>query len=121
MRKLLSDLVERARLRSGELASDSSYGCNGAFELTGPHGRALMVIASDNLGWEHVSVSLPTRTPNWAEMCFVKNLFWDEEETVVQFHPARSEYVNCHPNCLHLWRPIGRQPKLPPAHLVGPK
>jgi hypothetical protein len=121
MRKVLPDIVERARLREGRLGSDSSYGCNGAFNLIGPTGMNLAVIASDNLGWEHVSVSLKHRPPNWAEMCFVKNLFWDEEETVLQFHPAKSEYVNCHPNCLHLWKAIGPQPELPPAIMVGPK
>jgi hypothetical protein len=121
MRKRLPDDVERGRLRDGDLGSDSTYGCNGAFQLLGPHGRVLRIIASDDLGWEHVSVSLPNRTPNWAEMCFVKSLFWDEEELVMQFHPPKSEYVNYHPNCLHLWRPVGPQPAVPPALLVGPK
>ncbi len=83
----------------------------------------LVVIADDGAlcGWEHVSVSLKHRTPNWAEMCFVKNLFWDETETVVQFHPKKSEYVNCHPYVLHLWRKVGQEHELPPSILVGPK
>ncbi len=29
----------------------------------------LRVIASDGMGWAHVSVSLPNRLPNWREMC----------------------------------------------------
>jgi hypothetical protein len=69
--------------------------------------------------WEHVSVSLPNRCPTWAEMCFVKNLFWEDHECVVQFHPPRSEYVNLHPFCLHLWRHRDGFPT-PPSHLVGP-
>jgi len=28
---------------------------------------------------EHVSVSLEKHCPNWQEMYFVKDLFWDEE------------------------------------------
>ena len=36
-----------------------------------------------------------------------KALFWDEDDCVIQYHPPRSEYVNNHQNCLHLWRPIG--------------
>lgn len=66
--------------------------------------QALSVIASVEDGWEHVSVSLGNRCPTWDEMCFVKNLFWDEEDIAIQFHPAKSEYVNLHPYALHLWR-----------------
>lgn len=57
--------------------------------------------------WEHVSVSVSRKSeaiPTWEEMCVVKDLFWTPEETVVQFHPAKSDYVNVY-NCLHLWKP----------------
>lgn len=57
--------------------------------------------------WEHVSVSVfpkAPRLPTWDEMCAVKDLFWSPDETVVQFHPARSDYVNVY-DCLHLWKP----------------
>lgn len=60
---------------------------------------------SDGSGWDHVSVSLATRTPTWEEMCWVKRLWFLPEEVVMQLHPAESEYVNYHPFCLHLWRP----------------
>jgi hypothetical protein len=53
-------------------------------------------------------------------MCFVKSLFWDDEETVIQFHPAVSAYVNNHSHCLHLWKPPFDMP-LPPSILVGIK
>lgn len=73
----------------------------------------------DGLPWEHVSVSTAARCPTWEEMCFVKNLFWSEDECVVQFHPPKSDYVNVHPNCLHLWRwKEGNFPR-PPAIAVG--
>jgi len=65
----------------------------------------LRVIASAAGGWEHVSVSLRTRCPTWEEMCYVKGIFFGEEETVMQLHPPKSQYVNHHPYCLHLWRP----------------
>ena len=67
-------------------------------------GRFLHVIASDWGKWQHVSVSLENRTPVWDEMCHIKNLFFDEEETCVQFHPRKSEYVNLAENCLHMWK-----------------
>lgn len=71
-------------------------------------------------GWDHVSVSFdpPTTTPTWEDMCWVKNLFFEDEETVVQFHPAKSDYVNIHPHCLHLWRPINQPIALPPKAFV---
>jgi hypothetical protein len=66
----------------------------------------LKVIASfEPNGWNHVSVSLEHRNPSWNEMCFVKDLFFDEEELCLQFHPAKSEYVNLHNHCLHIWQP----------------
>jgi len=42
-------------------------------------------------------------------------------DCVVQYHPPRSEYVNNHPFCLHLWRPAGLDLPLPPAWMVGIK
>lgn len=118
------------RLRSGASGSDDSLGNNGAFFVSNGVGKApLKVIASDGLlvpgeapelfGWEHVSVSLPDRCPTWAEMCRIKELFWDDEDIVIQFHPPRSQYVNNHPYCLHLWRPLRTAIPLPPSILVG--
>ena len=88
-----------------------------------PGNHELRVISSgehwdDPLGeWEHVSVSTQTRCPTWEEMCKVKNLFWNESETVLQFHPKRSEYVNNFPYCLHLWKPR-TEVQLPPTQCV---
>lgn len=112
------------RVRTGPMGTDESHGNNGAFLV--PSGwpfptAQLRVIASDNAGWEHVSVSLYDRCPTWDEMCEVKSLFWAPEDRVAQFHPPQSEYVNCHPFCLHLWRPVGGDFfPLPPPYLVGP-
>jgi len=57
-------------------------------------------------GWEHVSFSPSnySKMPSWEEMCELKDLFWDDEEEVIQIHPKKSEYVNIRENCLHLWR-----------------
>jgi hypothetical protein len=82
------------------------------------NGVALRVIFSDGMGWDHVSVSLPSRCPTWTEMCAVKDLFFDDCDTVVQFHPAAAEYVNLHSNCLHLWRDQVNGHVLPNIELV---
>lgn len=78
----------------------------------------LRIIATDHGGWDHVSVSLENRCPNWQEMCTVKDVFFLPEEMVVQYHPAEEEYVNVHPYCLHLWRPQHGEIPKPPKHLV---
>jgi len=60
----------------------------------------------DDHAWDHVSVSLPTRTPNWAEMDFIKKIFWGDDETVMQLHVPASDHVNIHPYVLHLWKSL---------------
>jgi hypothetical protein len=104
--------------------SNPAMGNNGAFQIPGKTLRdALFVIASDGMGWEHVSVSKKYECPTWAEMCKIKELFWDDaEDWAVQYHPPMSRYVNNHPYCLHLWRPTdcGEMP-FPPDILVGIK
>jgi hypothetical protein len=68
--------------------------------------------------WEHVSVSCEDRCPTWEEMARVKTLFWGEDETVLQLHPRRADYVNDMPFCLHLWKQRGRNHPLPPQDLI---
>ena len=121
MRTIIPAKLEQGRVREGRMASTPDYGTTGLFRVMGPKGAMLTIVASDGEGWEHVSVSIERRTPNWDEMCFVKDLFWREDECVVQYHPPRSEYVNFHPHCLHLFRPIDVKIPMPPSFLVGPK
>lgn len=119
---------EHLRLKKGPLGSSAEAdGNNGAFFVpTRPGKPPLQVIATDGAGtptdqtaWEHVSVSLTDRCPTWDEMCKVKALFWDDEDAVMELHPPRSTWVNNHPHCLHLWRPVGIAVPLPPSLLVG--
>jgi hypothetical protein len=82
----------------------------------------IFCICSDGGGWDHVSVSLKSRKmPNWDEMCFVKGLFFDDSECVLQFHPPKSEYVNNHATCLHLWKKQDFDMPLPDSIMVGIK
>lgn len=110
---------ENSRIRTGRLGSPPGFN-GGAFEIRMPNGERAFAIASSGEGWEHVSVSLPNRCPTWAEMCFVKRMFWSDEDCVVQYHPPKSEYVDCHPHCLHLWRPLESAMPRPPHWMVGP-
>ena len=117
--------VEEYRICSGPYGT-KAFEPFGLFIIPGPCGRELRAIVSsgDNelgIAWEHVSVSLPNRCPNWPEMCHVKSLFWDDEETVMQLHPPKSQWINNHPYCLHLWRPLEGEIPLPPSETVGDK
>lgn len=110
------------------LRTCSADGNNGAFHIESPEpGWRLALIASDGEGWEHVSVHAyrrsgdQSRIPTWKEMTYVKQLCWDDEDVVMQLHPKRSEYVNCHPDVLHLWRPTAAVIPTPPAEMVGPR
>lgn len=81
------------------------------------------VIWSFGGGWDHVSVCPYKRsyTPSWDDMCNLKDMFFRDDEVVVQYHPAKSEYVNNMPNCLHLFRPLKEKLPVPPSIFVGLK
>ena len=115
--------IESLRRIHPELGA-SDHGRNWGWFICHAGGMALQCLSSgvDTLhGWEHVSVSVrgKSRCPTWAQMCYVKSLFWADEETVVQFHPKESEYVNQHPYVLHLWKQLEKEYELPPQETVG--
>lgn len=125
-------LLEKGRITTpGPLVSDVSYGNNGAFQVVCPLTKVtLNLVVSDGGGWEHVSVSVAyhkkvpqnvRRCPTWEEMHWVKEQLWLPEEAVMELHPPASAYVNCHPFCLHLWRPLDVRIPLPPTMMVGPR
>ncbi|MDJ1468186.1 DUF7694 domain-containing protein [Xanthocytophaga flava] len=115
------------RVRTGFMASDDSAGNNGMFILKAGEIFLKCMVSNDSSNkfgqWEHVSVSVfaGNRCPSWEEMCFVKDTFWDEDECVIQFHPPKELYVNCHPHVLHLWKKRGFEIPIPDPILVGPK
>ena len=118
---------EKFRLTHGPLASPP--GANYGMFIFPVGNTSLRAMASDGsdwqqsglsgIPWEHVSVSTAIRIPTWDEMCFIKRQFWDRDDVVIQFHPPESEYVNCHPFTLHLWRPVGIELPRPPRETVG--
>ena len=98
--------------------SDSS---SGVFDIPSPAtGVTLQCVASTGEGWDHVSVSLSHRTPNWREMELVKRAFFKEDETAMQLHVPPTDHINLAATCLHLWRPNdGREIPRPPGLLVA--
>ena len=113
---------EKGRLIRGPLASDHTFGNNGAFDVT-YKGETFCCIASDGEGWQHVSISIPHKAdiPTWDQMCGIKNIFWDKSDAVIQIHPQEKDYVNNHDYCLHLWRNDKVDQNLPRSILVGLK
>lgn len=117
------DLSELDKWRMKNIGFESPKGASfGAFRIV-MRSCVLQVISSgdsidypESKGWEHVSVSTGSRCPTWDEMCFIKNLFWSAEETVIQFHPKSTKYVNTHQFCLHLWKKGDHE--LPPELFV---
>lgn len=113
------------RLRTGMLGSTDKEGNNGVFMFQRAR-YALHTVCSDTMGWEHVSVSRSdAKMPTWLDMCFIKEKFWSDEDTIMQLHPPKADWINNHAKCLHLWRPTSAAPAnqipLPPAIMVGIK
>jgi len=116
--------LEQFRLTKGTMKSEPGDKF-GAFFI-GRGQVQIIIIAScgtPEIPWEHVSARARTnkgeRVPTWEEMCWLKSLFWEPEECVVQFHPPESQYVNNHPYVLHLWRCITTPFPQPPSIAVG--
>jgi len=123
MKKVFGPKLEGSRERDNGAYGTKTGDRFGRFLILGPRGVILRVLAGNaeldsSVPWDHVSVSTTSRTPFWDEMCFVKDLFFDPDETVIQFHPKKSVYVNNHPHVLHLWRPGDREIQLPPTDAV---
>jgi hypothetical protein len=95
---------------------DSGDAHNGLMQIPA---RGLVILFSNGEGWEHVSVSHKDRCPTWEEMEWVKREFWSDSDTVMQLHVPPSEHISCHPNCLHLWRPLAAEIPRPPAYMVA--
>ncbi len=93
--------------------------CMGSFLLESFSGGTLRIIVGCGYGWEHVSVSLVTRVPNYNDMKRVKRIFFEDTECVMELHVPTADHINAHPYCLHLWRPTHKEIPRPPAWMVG--
>lgn len=54
------------------------------------------------LRW-HLSVSHPKRNPTWEEIRDLRYALIPNEVMMAMFLPPRSQYVNAHPYCFHLY------------------
>jgi hypothetical protein len=93
----------------------------GAFLIPYPKtGVTLKCLASSDpgSGWDHVSVSLMHRCPNWLEMSHIHRVFFKEDETAWQYHVRREDHINVHPYVLHIWRKHRFEFPMPPKEFV---
>lgn len=98
------------------------YGLAGA-AFTEPRLGLRVIATVDEAGpdcWLHVSVSREDRTPSYEDLHLVKRLFIGDHRDCVQYFPPRSEHVNVHPFCLHLWHCLTRPTMsvLPPKDFI---
>lgn len=127
MRQAPNPKLEKFRITHGANATTSRDGNNGSFlldhRLTKKGKTKMLCLVSDGAGWDHVSVSIygpeAGRLPTWDEMCLVKSIFFYDDEEAFQIHPKKSEYVNSHEGCLHLWRCQDAEMPRPHSSYVG--
>jgi hypothetical protein len=113
-----------------QFKTEDTDGMTGYFVIPVAEDAWALTIASPGnelMPWEHVSArigykkyhgKMAERLPTWDEMCLLKEIFWDNDECVMQLHPKESDYVNQHPLVLHLWKPVGMEIPTPPKVAV---
>jgi len=114
----MRDLRELDKYRvDGDTENDRQY--YGVFcVISKSSRRTLRVIASSDMGWDHVSVSLQNRCPNWHEMEQIKLMFFNKDELCWQYHVPPADHINIHPYVLHIWRKHDFEMPLPPRVMV---
>ena len=142
MKSKIPTFLDEHRITEGEWGSPRGSGMSGAYFVPYSKKTFLQILASDGDPelwkaaelpgdpWEHVSVLVfkpsdgnspyveAKRTPNWAEMDWVKRLFWEDTETAMQLHVPRSRHVNNNDFVLHIWKPRDKAIPLPPNSTV---
>ena len=117
MKPKLPSNLEKLRIDHPMYGKPEPGSIEGCFGIPYKHYQ-LFVISGCGEGWDHISVSLKHRCPTWNEMKFIKNLFFEPDELVIQFHPPEKDYKNIGETVLHLWRPWDQEIKLPPINMV---
>jgi len=51
----------------------------------------------------HLSISHPKRLPTWDELKMARYELLPDEVTMAMLLPPKAQYVDVHPNCLHLY------------------
>ena len=113
----MRDLKEIKECKRLIILEESPDGLSGIIHM--PTWEGTIICSYDF--WDHVSVAPSKKRiiPSWDDMCMIKDIFFKEDEAVIQIHPPKNQYVNNMPNCLHLWRWNEGEMILPPSFMVG--
>jgi hypothetical protein len=112
-------LLNAYRVDTSDTHGSMGDGTCGCFRIPSPiDGQPLLIQASSDGGWDHISISRKNRPPNWTEMARVHRLFFKDDEVAMQLHVPIAEHVNVHPNCLHLFRPQLVPIPRPPSWMI---
>lgn len=57
----------------------------------------------DGEWWLHVSCAKKNKLPTWYDLKEVKKYFIGEDKKAIQILPAKTEFINIHKFCLHLF------------------
>jgi hypothetical protein len=117
MRDKYGRVEEEARVTTGGYASKPGD-TEGLFVFCRFGVEYLRVIVGVGSGWDHVSVSKRYSTPTWDDMCWMKRLFFRDDECAMQLHVPIADHINIHEHCLHLWRPHDLEIPRPPQEMV---
>lgn len=84
------------------------------------HGfREINVVVSTEGGWDLVSVMTRGSSPTWDEMCLVREIFFRDDETAIQYSVPKPERISTHKFALHWWRPHTLELPRPPRELIA--
>lgn len=108
----LQDIVGYRALTA--TAIPKGWNCIGVFKgmaMVYMHKSGLRVLVSiaemaNGTQWTHASCIREDRLPSWEDLKAVKRWFIGNDRAAVQTLPKEADYVNVHPNCLHLWAPM---------------
>ena len=75
-------------------------------------GPLRVIISKDDGRW-HLSISCQTRYPGWDEIKSARYDLLPNNIYMAQILPPKEHFVNCHPNCFHLW-------EIPDSVVPGP-
>jgi len=87
--------------------------CSRFWYVSRPDGPLKVIAGLERHGesrWIHISCSRTNRLPSWDDLKLVKRVLAGPERQAIQVLPRESEYVNIHPNCLHLFVCIDDDP-----------
>ena len=73
------------------------------------YGACTVIVGVEKGRW-HISIAHHSRLPKWEEIRDARYEFVPPDVTMVMVLPSPEQYVNVHPNCMHLWETTDKVP-----------